>query len=159
MKTLHEQSTLSMNRSMPPGVFIPELAYLDVHEAAAWLCRSFGFTERLRIGDHRVQLVFGEGSVVVTEQRIDPDAWSAETSDSPPVPAGKFSHSVMVRVTDIDKHYEHAKGSGVEIISPLTDYPYGERQYTAEDFGGHRWTFSQTIADVDPGSWGGILVE
>ena len=145
------------NRSMPPGVIIPELAYLDVHAAADWLCRSFGFTERLRIGDHRVQLVFGEGSMVVTEQRIDPDAQPAD-SDAPPVPAGKFSHSVLVHVTDIDKHYERAKQSGAEIISPLTDYPYGERQYTAEDLGGHRWTFSQTIADVDPSTWGGSLI-
>ena len=36
--------------------------------------------------------------------------------------------------------------------------PYGERQYTAEDPGGHHWTFSQSIADVDPASWGGTLV-
>jgi hypothetical protein len=39
------------NRSMPPGVIIPVLGYPDVHEAAGWLCRSFGFVERLRIGD------------------------------------------------------------------------------------------------------------
>ena len=31
----------------------------------------------------------------------------------------------------------------------------GERGYTAEDLGGHRWTFSQSIADVAPESWGG----
>ena len=42
-----------MNRSMPPSVIIPELAYPDVREAVDWLCRSFGFVERLRIGDHR----------------------------------------------------------------------------------------------------------
>jgi hypothetical protein len=28
-----------------------------------------------------------------------------------------------------------------------------------EDLGGHRWTFSQTIADADPASWGGTLME
>jgi uncharacterized glyoxalase superfamily protein PhnB len=33
---------------------------------------------------------------------------------------------------------------------------YGERQYDAQDFYGHRWDFTETIADVDPGSWGGI---
>jgi len=42
----------------------------------------------------------------------------------------------------------------VEWLAPPTDYPYGERQYSAEDLGGHRWTFSQSIADVDPASWG-----
>jgi uncharacterized glyoxalase superfamily protein PhnB len=34
---------------------------------------------------------------------------------------------------------------------------YGERQYTVEDPGGHRWTFSQSVADVDPADWGGEL--
>ena len=38
---------------------------------------------------------------------------------------------------------------------PPTDFPYGERQYSVEDPGGHRWTFSQSIADVDPRTWGG----
>jgi uncharacterized glyoxalase superfamily protein PhnB len=44
-----------VNRSMAPGAVIPELAYAEVRKAATWLCAAFGFTERLRIGDHRVQ--------------------------------------------------------------------------------------------------------
>jgi hypothetical protein len=36
-----------------------------------------------------------------------------------------------------------------------TDFEYGERQYTAEDPFGHRWTFSQTLRDVAPEDWGG----
>jgi uncharacterized glyoxalase superfamily protein PhnB len=132
-----------MNRSMPPSVIVPELPYPDVREAVEWLGRSFGFVERLRIGDHRAQLAFREGSIVVTEKGGQSDA----------------SFSVMVRVADVDSHYEHAKQAGARIISPPADYPYGERQYTAEDPGGHRWTFSQTIADIDPSIWGGTLFE
>ena len=133
---------MDMNRSMPPSVVIPELPYPDVREAVDWLCRSFGFVERLRIGDHRAQLLFGEGSVIVTEQGSTPSA-----------------SSLLVRVDEIDNHYERAKQSGARIISPPADYPYGERQYTAEDLAGHRWTFSQTIADIDPKAWGGTLFE
>jgi hypothetical protein len=33
-----------------------------------------------------------------------------------------------------------------------------EHQYTAQDLGGHRWTSSRSIADVDPAEWGGMLV-
>jgi uncharacterized glyoxalase superfamily protein PhnB len=139
-------STLPANRSMPPGVVIPELGYADVHEAAAWLCRAFGFVERLRIGDHRVQLSFGAGSMVVTE---GPQA----------APERALTHSVMVRVADADAHCERARQAGAVIVRLPTDYPFGERQYTAEDPGGHRWTFSQTIADADPASWGGTLLE
>ena len=43
------------------------------------------------------------------------------------------------------------------ISSPLTTYPFGERQYSAQDPFGHRWTFSQSVADVDPRDWGGSL--
>ena len=131
-----------MNRSMPPSVVIPELPYPDVRQAVDWLCRSFGFVERLRIGNHRAQLSFGQGSVIVTGQGGNPSA-----------------SALLVRMNDIDNHYEHAKQAGARIISPPADYPYGERQYTAEDPGGHRWTFSQTIADVDPSAWGGMLIE
>lgn len=84
-----------MNRSMPPGVIIPELPYSDVRKAVDWLCRSFGFTERLRIGDHRAQLTFGTGSIIVTQSKDSPAA------------------SVMVRVDNIDDHYAQAEQSGV----------------------------------------------
>jgi hypothetical protein len=33
------------------------------------------------------------------------------------------------------------------------------RQYTARDFAGHVWTFTQTVANVEPGVWGGEMVE
>lgn len=33
------------------------------------------------------------------------------------------------------------------------------RQYAATDPAGHRWSFSQSIADVDPSAWGGELVD
>jgi len=39
-----------------------------------------------------------------------------------------------------------------------TDFEYGERQYEAADPAGHRWTFSETLDDVDPATWGGTLL-
>ena len=65
------------------------------------------------------------------------------------------SHSVLIRVEDADAHAKHAIKKGAKIVRPAMDYPFGERQYTAEDFAGNRWTFSQTIADVAPEAWGG----
>jgi uncharacterized glyoxalase superfamily protein PhnB len=138
---------MKTNRSMPPGTFIPELGYADVGAAAAWLRDAFGFAERLRIADHRIQLTFGGGAVVVIDGPKNPDAAHATT------------HSVMVHVDDVDRHFERARRAGANILRTPTDYPYGERQYTAQDPGGHSWTFSQTIADVHPREWGGELIE
>jgi uncharacterized glyoxalase superfamily protein PhnB len=126
------------NRSSPSASVIPVLAYLDVAEASDWLCSAFGFTERLRIGEHRAQLVYLDGALIVTERG-----------------EAEGTSRVHVRVEDANGHHEHAAGKGARILDPPTDYPYGERQYSAEDIGGHRWTFSQSIADVDPASWGG----
>jgi hypothetical protein len=65
MRTQPQHSLARINRSMPPGAIIPELVYTDVSLAVVWLCNAFGFTERLRIGTHRSQLCFGDGSVIV----------------------------------------------------------------------------------------------
>jgi len=128
------------NRSMPRCTVIPELAYPDIGEAIDWLCGAFGFTLRLRIADHRAQLNVGDGAVVLIEQRVA---------------SGHDSHSVMVRVEDVGRHYEIASQRGAKVLRSPADYPYGERQYSVEDFAGHHWTFSQSVADVDPQEWGG----
>jgi uncharacterized glyoxalase superfamily protein PhnB len=68
------------------------------------------------------------------------------------------AHLVMVRVPDANSHHERARQHGARILNPPTDYPYGERQYNVQDFAGHRWTFTQSIADVAPEQWGGTPV-
>jgi uncharacterized glyoxalase superfamily protein PhnB len=39
------------------------------------------------------------------------------------------------------------------ILTEPQDQPYGERQYNAQDFYGHRWDFTETITDVAPEEW------
>lgn len=129
------------NRSMPPGAVIPELPYPDVGAAVAWLCAAFGFTERLRIADHRSQIAVGDGAVVAIQAR-----------------EGFGKSSLMIRVDDVDAHYEHALRSGATLSGQPVTFPYGERQYTARDPAGHCWTFSQSVADTDPADWGGRIV-
>jgi len=138
------------NRSIPSATVIPVLVYPDVREAVAWLTEAFGFAERLRIGEnHRSQLSFGEGGALIVAD--------VRNERQPPRP-GEVTHSVVVRVDDATAHCERARLHGARIVMEPTDFEYGERQYTAEDFAGHRWTFSETLADVDPADWGGELV-
>ncbi len=127
------------NRSIPKSTVIPEIAYPDIGEAIRWLCDAFGFTVRIRIGDHRAQLNAGDGAVVLTKKSGD----------------RQNIQSVLMRVEDVDRHYEHARQHGARVSALPQTQPYGERQYNAEDFAGHKWTFSQSVADVDPSEWGG----
>lgn len=137
------------NRSIPAPIVIPVLIYPDVREAVEWLVAAFGFVERVRIGEnHRSQLSFGEGAVIVGDVRND---------RRPPRP-GEVTHSVMVRVDDANAHCERARAHGAIILMEPTNFEYGERQYTAEDLAGHQWTFSETVADIAPEAWGGLSV-
>ena len=138
------------NRSMPSAQVIPVLVYPDVRAAVAFLEEAFGFVERLQIGeDHRAQLRFGDGALIVG------DVHGARTAPQ----AGIETHSVVVRVDDARAHCEHARAHGAKILMEPTDFEYGERQYHAEDPAGHRWTFSETLRDVHPDEWGGTLRE
>jgi uncharacterized glyoxalase superfamily protein PhnB len=140
---------MKANRSIPASTVIPVLIYPHVREAVAWLSAAFGFAERVRIGEnHRAQLRFGDGAVIVGDVRGD---------RRPPRP-GEVTHSVMVRVDDAHAHCERARAHGARILMEPTDFEYGERQFTAEDPAGHQWTFSETLADIAPEEWGGESV-
>jgi uncharacterized glyoxalase superfamily protein PhnB len=139
---------MQRNRSIPTATVIPVLIYPEVREAVAWLTAAFGFAERLQIGEnHRSQLSVGDGAVILGDVR----------GNRRPPRADEVTQSVMVRVEDVRAHCERARAHGARIVEEPTDHMYGERQYTAEDHAGHQWTFSQTLADVDPADWGGIL--
>jgi uncharacterized glyoxalase superfamily protein PhnB len=134
------------NRSIPAATVIPVLIYPDVREAVAWLCAAFGFVERVRIGqNHRAQLRFGDGVVIVGDVR----------GDRRPPRGDEVTHSVMVRLDDVSAHCERARENGARILMEPTDLEYGERQYSAADPAGHQWTFSETLADVAPEEGGG----
>jgi uncharacterized glyoxalase superfamily protein PhnB len=156
------------NQSAPRGTIIPSLIYNDVAQAADWLCDVFGFKERLRVAgpDGKVghaQLAVGhglyQGGLMLDASRVGQGTgWSDDAEFRPPG-ANEVSQTLMVRVDDVEAHYEHAKTRGARILSPPTTYPYGERQYTAQDPAGHRWSFSQAVADVKPEEWGAIAKE
>ena len=138
------------NRSIPSAQVIPVLVYPDVRAAVAFLEEAFGFVERLQIGeDHRAQLRYGDGALIVGDVH----------GERRPPQAGIETHQVVVRVDDARAHCEHARAHGAKILMEPRDFEYGERQYHAEDPAGHRWTFSETLRDVHPDEWGGILRE
>jgi uncharacterized glyoxalase superfamily protein PhnB len=136
------------NRSAPDATIVPILVYEDVSEAIDWLCRAFGFTERLRIErdgvTNHAQLACAEGAIMLGGQ-----------GGSYRAPQGnEVCAYVLVSVENVDQHYEHSKECGADIVRPPANMPFGERAYAARDPGGHWWTFSQHIADVAPHEWG-----
>jgi len=117
------------------------LIYRDPGAAADWLSKAFGFTIRLRIANHRVQMKAGDGCFTIAEGNTMPNN----------------SHMVQVRIEDAKAHCERARRNGAIILTEPQDQPYGERQYNAQDFCGHRWDFTETITDVAPEEWSGAF--
>jgi uncharacterized glyoxalase superfamily protein PhnB len=142
------------NRSAPPGTMVPILCYDDTRAAIEWLSRVFGFRESLRWGSSEnpdAELDIGDGAIFVRGPRRSVEV--TERVLRPPV-ASEASHSIMVAVDDVDKHHERAVAEGASLHRELQTYPViGERQYSVEDLGGHLWTFTQSVADVDPRDW------
>jgi uncharacterized glyoxalase superfamily protein PhnB len=142
---------VKVNRSAPMATVVPVLIYDDVAKAIDWLCGAFGFRERLRAPgrDGRIshaQLAVAEGTLMIGLKN---------GPFTPPHP-GEVAQYVIVHVEDVDEHFRRAKEFGAGIVTTPSDMPFGERQYTAEDLAGHRWTFSQHVADVAPEDWGAI---
>jgi hypothetical protein len=79
---------LNTNRSAPNAAVIPVLYYPDVREAVEWLTTALPFTERLRIDDHRCQLVHDNGALVVAKPGGHPWTLSETILDSDPADWG-----------------------------------------------------------------------
>jgi uncharacterized glyoxalase superfamily protein PhnB len=137
-----------INRTTGSASVVPELVYRDVPKALDWLCKTFGFAELWRADGHRARISFGNGVVVLADA-------DAQYGRSEPKRDALRCHAVTVGVDDVDAHHVRARQLGAVILSPPTDYSYGERQYSVQDLEGHHWTFTQAIADLAPEDWGG----
>jgi uncharacterized glyoxalase superfamily protein PhnB len=138
---------------------VPVLVYDEVGSAADWLCATFGLAERFRrVDDDGVvvtaQLVIGDGAVMLTPSRVGQGFASPDEALLREPRPGEVCHKLSVRVTNIDEHHGQTLAAGGTVLNAPTTYPFGERQYTAEDLAGHRWTFTESVDDVAPDRWG-----
>lgn len=137
---------MKINRSVPPATVVPVLVYPDVRTAVEFLSVAFGFVERTRIGEsHRAQLAVGDdGAVIVADVGGD---------RRPPDPAA-VTHTVRVRVSDVDAAFARAQDQGAIVIEAPIDREYGERDCTLGDLAGHRWQLAEVVLDIAPEAFG-----
>ena len=125
---------------------VPQMPYLDVRAALAFLQRAFGFREiasaRLVNEDGSIDYAmveFGTGVI-----GIGPEGHHGVIS--PRTGGGIGSTYISVYVDDVDAHHQRAVAAGARIATPLrTQIEYGHRTYEALDPEGHRWRFHQRL--------------
>ena len=132
------------------------LAYEDGASASDWLVEAFGFEERMRHTDDdgtvtHAELDTGSGTIMLstpTPDYVSPRRLRELSEDARKMSEVQYViDGVLVQVDDVDAHFAHAKEAGARILSEPEDVPsFGVRHYRVEDPEGHRWMFSQDIA-------------
>lgn len=123
-----------------PSVY-PTLRYTDADAAIAFLTSAFGLHlgEVSRGADGKVahaELGWGNGVIMLGSRSNPPDQFDGGLC------------TLYLAVEDPDAHHERAAAAGAEIIMPLTDQPYGSREYVASDPEGNRWSFGTYQPEV-----------
>ena len=123
---------------------IPYLYYEDAEAAIDFMEKAFGF---------EVESCFrnpDDGTVLHAEVRtgsgvifVGPgmEFFGTRATSDPEF----VSSMIYVFVEDVDAHYARAKAAGARIREEPHTHVGGNRQYTASDPGGHRWSFAQPI--------------
>jgi PhnB protein len=73
-----------------------------------------------------------------------------EMGNVSPDTLGGSTGSLMIYVKDVDAFVAHAVSHGAEIIKPLADQFYGDRNCKLKDPAGHVWFFATHVEDVTP---------
>jgi uncharacterized glyoxalase superfamily protein PhnB len=122
---------MSENPNLPS--IYPTLSYDDARAAITFLTEACGFhADSVHEGeggaiDHAL-LSFGNGAVMVSSRR----------DDSPFVSTRVVTY---IALEDPDAHHDRAVAAGAKLVYPLTDQPYGSREYGVADPEGNVWCF------------------
>ncbi|MEO8002883.1 MAG: VOC family protein [Arenimonas sp.] len=129
--------------------------YREASKMIEWLCEAFDFEIVIKVeGENgrieHSELKYGEGLIMVGEERIGAASrWNVDMK-SPLSVCGANTQGLMVFVDDVDAHCAHARAAGAKIIDEPALHDYGEaywadRSYGALDPEGHMWWFTQRV--------------
>jgi PhnB protein len=118
----------------------------DAARAAEWYTSVLGAEERSRVTlpDGRLlhlELWFGTSIVMAADEFPEHDALSPTTT-------GCNSAVLYLQTQNVDELWATAVAGGVEVLRPLADTFWGEREGQFIDPFGHRWGLSQHTRDV-----------
>jgi PhnB protein len=126
----------------------PHLVVRGAAEAAEWYVRALDAEERSRVPLPNgklltVELRFGDSTVRLADEFPELDVLS-------PQAIGGTAVVLHLSTDDVETLWQRALDAGAEVIHPLEDQFWGNRQGQIADPFGHRWNLSQPLRDVSP---------
>jgi PhnB protein len=126
----------------------PHIVVRDAAAASDWYQRALGAMEHSRVPlpDGKlmsVELRFGESTLMLADEFPDFGVLS-------PLAIGDTAVVFHLSVTDADGAWQRALDAGAEVVHPLADQFWGERQGQLRDPFGHKWNLAQHLRDVPP---------
>jgi PhnB protein len=134
--------------AIPEGMhtITPHIVVRDAAHAAEWYASAFGAEERDRLplpGGKLmyVEMWFGDSAVMVADEFPEAGVLSPQSIGGTPVVLNLFTDGV-------DALWQRALDAGAEVLHPLTEQFWGDRQGQLTDPFGHRWGLAQHVRDV-----------
>lgn len=116
-KVVHTRHVLAVkNLAVSTAYFVDKLGFDHDFAAPGWAFLSFGI----------FKVMLGECTDAL---------WARETGDH-----SWFAHAL---IENVDEVYEELIGRGAEILSPISDKPWGIRDFSVVTPDGHRIVFGQ----------------
>jgi PhnB protein len=124
----------------------PHIVVRDAARAVQWYKQAFGAEERSRVplpGGKlmSVELWFGDSVVMVADEFPEMGVCSPQT-------VGGTSTVLNLATDDVDALWRRALDAGAEVLHPLRDQFWGDRQGQLTDPYGHRWGLAQHLRDI-----------
>jgi PhnB protein len=139
---------MTPRNAAPAGMhtITPHLVVGDADAASDWYQRALGAVERMR-------LPLPNGKVMYVELRIGDSTLMAASEFAEfgivsPLTIGGTAVVLHVFTDDVDAAWQRAVDAGAEILHPLQDQFWGDRQGQLLDPFGHKWNLAQHLRDV-----------
>jgi PhnB protein len=137
-------------QAIPAGfhAITPHIVVQDADRAAEWYTRALGAEERTRVSLPNgkimsIELWFGDSAVMIADE-------FPEMGIVSPLAIGGTAVVLHLYTDNVDALWQRVVAAGAEVLHPLQEQFWGDRQGQVLDPFGHKWGLAQHVRDVPP---------
>lgn len=116
---------------------VPVIATDDIQKAISYYTTVLGFTFDFEYGEPAVYAGVKSGDVEIY--------FSYDQDMAASIKEQKICPEIFIWLSNADKLFEEHLANGMEIIEPISDRPWGARQYVIKDINGYHLKFAQPL--------------